>query len=61
MGYNAVQSVESEPKFRTNISPPSSGSKISQAELVTSFHANFSLGLFFDHDDGDDMLLRNFG
>jgi hypothetical protein len=25
VGYNAVQSVESQPKFRVNISPPSSG------------------------------------
>jgi hypothetical protein len=26
LGYNAVQPVESEPTFRKNISPPSSGS-----------------------------------
>jgi hypothetical protein len=26
LGYNAVQSVESQPTFRSNISPPSSGS-----------------------------------
>jgi hypothetical protein len=26
LGYNAVQSVESQPTFRRNISPPSSGS-----------------------------------
>jgi hypothetical protein len=27
MGYNAVQSVENEPKFRRNMSPPPSVSK----------------------------------
>jgi hypothetical protein len=27
MGYNAVYSVECQPTFRRNISPPSSGSK----------------------------------
>jgi hypothetical protein len=27
LGYNAVQSVESQPTFRTNMSPPCSGSK----------------------------------
>jgi hypothetical protein len=33
LGYNAVQSVESQPTFRRNILPPFSGSKNKQAEL----------------------------
>jgi hypothetical protein len=27
LGYNAVQSIESQPTFRRNMSPPSSGSE----------------------------------
>jgi hypothetical protein len=37
------------------------GQKISEADLATSFHADFLLGLFFDHEDGGDMLFRNIG
>jgi hypothetical protein len=55
LGYNAVSSVESKPKFRRNISPPPSGSTL----LATCFQAGFLLGLFFDPEDGDDMFLRN--
>jgi hypothetical protein len=40
LGYNVVQSVESQPKFRRNISLPSSGSK-------NCLHADFLLSLFF--------------
>jgi hypothetical protein len=75
LGYNAVQSVESHPTFRRNISPPSSGSKnklskkpawkqaasTARVLLATSFHAGFLLGLFFDPEDGGDMFLRNVG
>jgi hypothetical protein len=32
LGYNAVYSVEEEPTFRKNISPPSSGSKNKPSE-----------------------------
>jgi hypothetical protein len=32
-----------------------------QTVLATCFHAGFSLGLFFDSEDGGDMLLRNVG
>jgi hypothetical protein len=29
--------------------------------LATYFHAGFLHGLFFDHEDGGGMFLRNFG
>jgi hypothetical protein len=29
------------------------------AELATSFHDGFLLGLFFDPEDGDDMFLSD--
>jgi hypothetical protein len=66
LGYNAVQSVESQPMFWRIISPPSSGSKNKPSKkpvwkqvvlLATSFHAGFLLGLFFDPEDGGDMFL----
>jgi ribosome maturation factor RimP len=41
------------------ISPPSSGSKNKPALLATSFHSGILLGIFFDHEDGGDMFLRN--
>jgi hypothetical protein len=50
---NAVQSVESQTTFRSNILPPSSGSKnkstINQCEalLATCFFLVFSFGLLF--------------
>jgi hypothetical protein len=31
LGYNTLQTVESQPTFRRNLSPPSSGPKISRA------------------------------
>jgi hypothetical protein len=30
-----------------------------RALLATCFHAGILLGLLFDHEDGDDMFLRN--
>jgi hypothetical protein len=42
LGYNAMQSAESQQMFRRIISP-SSGPK-----LTTCFHAGFLLGLFLD-------------
>jgi hypothetical protein len=47
LGYNAVQSVESQPTFRTNII------------FCYLLHADFLFGLFFDAEDGGDMFLRN--
>jgi hypothetical protein len=40
--YNAMETVESQPTFRRNISPPSSQSR-SRALLATCFHADFLL------------------
>jgi hypothetical protein len=33
----------------------------STSKLSTCYHAAFLLGLFFDPEDGSDMLLRNVG
>jgi hypothetical protein len=52
MGCNAVQSVENQPMFRMNTSPPSSFA-------FCLLHAGFLLGLFFNPEDGSDMFLRN--
>jgi hypothetical protein len=35
--------------------------RCSIAPLATCFHAGLLLGLFFDSEDGGDMLLRNVG
>jgi hypothetical protein len=48
LGYNAVQSVESQPTFR-------------RSTACYLLYAGFLLGLFFDLEDGGDMLLRNIG
>jgi hypothetical protein len=57
-----LSSVESQPTFRKNISPSSSGSKNKPSKkLATCFHAGFLLALFFDPEDGSDMFLRNVG
>jgi hypothetical protein len=58
LGYNAVYTVEYQPTFRKNMSPPSSGSK---NRPRTCFHAGFLLSLFFDPRDGGEMFLRNVG
>jgi hypothetical protein len=61
-----VQSVESEPKFWLNKSPPYSGSnKLSKKPVRKQvarncFHAGTLLSLF-DLEDGDDMFLQNAG
>jgi hypothetical protein len=51
LGYNYVQSVESQPTFRRNISPPSL--------LATCFHVGFLFGLVFDFEVRRCMFLRN--
>jgi hypothetical protein len=67
LGYNAVQSVESQPMFRRNMSPPSLRlkSEVSKKPEGRStcylLHIGFLLGLFFDPEDGGDMFPRNVG
>jgi hypothetical protein len=60
-----VYFVESQPTFRRNISPPSSGSKNKPnkkpALLVTCFYSGFFLGLFFDPEEGGEMFLQIVG
>jgi hypothetical protein len=62
LGYNAVQFVESEPAFRGNISPPFSGSNktdkkpVGNSSTCCLLHTAFLLTLFFDPDDGDNMI-----
>jgi hypothetical protein len=56
--YNAVWSVDCQPRFRRIISPPSSGSK-KLVELETSSLPAFTLvscsAYFFDPEDGSDV------
>jgi hypothetical protein len=52
LGCNTVQSVESQPIFRGKISPPSSGRKSKPRKNIVK-----ASGLFFDPEDGSDMLL----
>jgi hypothetical protein len=74
VGYNAVWPVESQPTFRRNLSPLSSGSKNKPskklawkqaashpASLANCLHAGFLLRLFFGPEDGGDNFLRNVG
>jgi hypothetical protein len=42
--------------FWKNVSPPSSGQKISFNLFAISFHAGFFLGLFFNPEDGGDTF-----
>jgi hypothetical protein len=59
LGYNAVQSVESQPTFRRNISPHFPGSKIKSREKPNlPASCGFLLGLFFDLENGGDVLLH---
>jgi hypothetical protein len=55
LGYNAVQSVEIQPTFRMNMSPPSRESKIKkkQETRVNCYlpHAGFLLDFFFNLED----------
>jgi hypothetical protein len=59
LGYDAMQSVGSQPTFRRNILPCLSPGFT--ALLATCFHAGSFLGLFFDSEDRGDMFLRNVG
>jgi hypothetical protein len=64
LGYNAVQSGESQQRFRRNITPPSSGLKSKTKTRMKLpgpcclFHDGFWLGIPFEAEDGGDMLLR---
>jgi hypothetical protein len=55
LGYNVMQPIESQQNSQRNVSPPSSST------ACYMLHACFLLGLFFDHEDGGDMFLRNIG
>jgi hypothetical protein len=58
LGYNALQSVEIQPTFRRNMSPPS---KQETSVIAGGNRAGFLLGLFLDPEDGVEMFLRNVG
>jgi hypothetical protein len=47
--------------LRSKYSPPDKCLNIKTAVFYTCFHAGFLLGLFFDPEDGGDMILRNVG
>jgi hypothetical protein len=53
----AVYSVGSQPTFRINMSPPSSGSKNNPIRKL--LHACYLLGLSIGPEDGRDAFLRN--
>jgi hypothetical protein len=57
MGCNALQSVEIQPKFCRNMSPPSSGPTRISGERNRRENRLPQLGLFFDLEDGGNMLL----
>jgi hypothetical protein len=67
LGYNAVQSVESQLAFRKKMWPSFLGSKNKPSKkpeelcLPTCFHAGFLLGLFFDPEDSGELFHRNAG
>jgi hypothetical protein len=72
MGYNAVQSFESQPSFWRNMSPPSSGLKTSQArnQHETGSKQSFSCyilytgflpDLFFNPECVGGIFRRNVG
>jgi hypothetical protein len=55
VAYNAMFSAESQPTFRKNMSPPSTGS------ACYLLHASFLLDLLFGHKNWGNMFLRNVG
>jgi hypothetical protein len=50
-----------EPTFRSNLSPPSSGLKISRARNGRAAGGRFLARLIFEREEGGDKLLRNVG
>jgi hypothetical protein len=64
LGYNGMYSVETQPTFRRNMWPLSSGSQKKPNKKATCsacylLHVGFVLGLFFYPEDWSDMFLRN--
>jgi hypothetical protein len=59
VGYNAVQSVESQPTVRRNISLPSSGSKNKLTRNQSESRWLADLRLFYDLKNGAEMFIRN--
>jgi hypothetical protein len=69
LGCNTVYSVENQPTFRRNMSPPPSGPKNKRNKLsmkqvasrLSMLYAAVLLGLFFGPEGGGDMFLQNVG
>jgi uncharacterized protein involved in propanediol utilization len=64
LGYNALQSVKSQPTCQRNIWPPFSRSIVYTEQetrilLATCAHAGSLLGIFFDPQGRVDMFFRN--
>jgi hypothetical protein len=65
LGYNAMYSTETQPTFRRNMSPQSSGSKnkprkTSEWKQAAS-RGGILVGVSLDPEHGGDMFLRNVG
>jgi hypothetical protein len=56
--YNAVQSVQTQPTFRSNTLPPSSGSKNKSIAACYLLHAALLLGLSFNSENSGDMFFQ---
>jgi hypothetical protein len=52
LGYNAVQPVKSQPKFRKNVSPPSSGCVMHATYVTLIFFLAYTSSLKMETDVG---------